>query len=184
MAGDKRIATLNREIDELKREYDLYLAGLRKTEPIGQRAQLERKVVLLARTPVSSTVFKFQAKTLAHRFRALETQLKNLMDAREAKHKVSEQVQTKQPSAVIIDNTVINNPKLVVDRVRRMVTELNKKNLDQDDAMSLDPENFCNALVGKAKTMVGKGEVRAVRFQIVESDGEHKVKGEVIGAPK
>jgi hypothetical protein len=123
-------------------------------------------------------------QTLAHRFRALETQLKNLMDLRDSRHKASEQVSAKQPSAVIIDDMVINNPKLVAERVRKMVTELNKKNGDDPAAISLNPENFCNALVGKAKSMVGKGDVKAVRFQIVESDGGHKVKGEVIGAPK
>jgi hypothetical protein len=32
--------------------------------------------------------------------------------------------------------------------------------------------------------MVGKNEVRAVRFQIVKGENGHKVKGEAITAPK
>lgn len=184
MAKDQRIEQLSREMDELKKEYDLYFAGQRRTEPINQRAALERKVQNLVRSPSSSTVFKFQTNTLAHRFRALETQLRNLMEMRESKSRVSEQTHALTPSSVIIDEMAINNPALVVARVRKMCTELDKKNDAQSNAPKLNPDNFCNALVGKAKTMVGQNEVRAVRFQIVEEDGNHKVKGEVIPSPK
>jgi hypothetical protein len=184
MAKDRRIEELNLEIDELKREYDLYLVGQRRTEPLLMRSGLERKVRLLTLANSSSTVFKFRVKTLANRFRSLETQLKSLLERKNSRQAGSEQPQAKKSSSVIIDEIVINNPALVVARVRAMVAELKKNHPDDANFIKLNPDNFCSALVGKAKAMVGKNEVRAVRFQIVKGENGHKVKGEAITAPK
>lgn len=185
MAKDTRIEELNREIDELKREYDLYLVGQRRTEPLTARTELERKVRALIREPSSSTAFKFRVKTLANRFRALESQLKKLLERKENRSLgVAGQTRTQKPSSVIIDEMVINNPSLVVARVRKMVAELKRDNPEVDNEAMLNPDSFSSALVGKAKSMVGKKDIRAVRFQIVKGENGHKVKGEPIIASK
>ena len=135
---------------------------------------------------MASTVFKFQAKNLAHRFRSLETQLKKLIEIKESKAILSEKTDKKTASVVIIDEVVINNPALAVARVRTMVAELEKRRKNGSEAShpAVDPESFCNALVGKAKMIIGKERVRAVKFQIVEEKDGPKVKGEVICAPE
>lgn len=182
MVRDPRIDELEGKIDNLKREYDLYLAGNRRTEPLALRSEVEREVMLLMRFPTVSTVFKFQVKTLAMRFRSLETQIRNLMELRNQRLNIAEQTIKKSDlQDVVVDSMAIENPAIIAARVKSLLSRVGANSSLPAD---MTAESLALMMINKAKAVVGKGNVHAVRYSLVDSEKGPRVKGETIAAPK
>lgn len=181
MIRDHRIDGLAAKLDQLKREYDLYINGQRRTEPLDLRKDIEKSVMELVRFPTSSTVFKFQVKTLAHRFRSMETQIKNLMDMKMAKMAAERIESGFDPQDIVIDEMAIENPAIIAERVKKLFNAAGLKGAIPAD---MTPDSLHRMMVSKARTVVGKGNVRAVKYSLVAGDNGMKVKGEIISVAK
>lgn len=175
---DQRLNEFVQKLDQLKHEYDLFLTGQRRTEPLKLRSELEREVLLLTRFPSSSTAFKFQVKTLAMRYRSFETQIKNLLELKAQRAQANEKT-APEPSFrdVVVDALAIDNPALIAASVKSFLKQVGSvSNLPAD----MTPETLATIMVNKAKAMVGKDNVAAIRYCLVPSDHGPKVKGEII----
>lgn len=178
MARDQRLVELENKLEDLKRQYDMYLTGARRTEPLALRTETEREILLLTRFPSSSTMFKFQVKTLAMRFRSFETQMRNLMELRQQRAVNSEKVQVAAPlSDIVVDEMAIDNPAIIAAKVKTLLAQVGSKT-------TLPPGMTVEALsammVNKARGLVGKNNVKAIKYSLVAGDQGAKVKGEVI----
>ncbi len=180
---DPKIEELDFKLAELKREYDLFFAGQLRQEPLKLRREIERDIRMMTRSSVQSTVTKFQVRTLANRFRSLETQIRNITDLKFSR-RTSTGALAKGNDSIIIDAIAITNPAIVARRIKTILKRIEKNSKDSGSSMKLNPDDLCNMLVKKAKGMVDQNNVKAVKFSIVESEGGAKVKGELITTPK
>jgi hypothetical protein len=181
MAQDPNVSELEKKLSRLKRDYDLFLAGQLRVEPIALRREIEREIMHLTRSFVPSTVVKFRIKTLAHRYRSLETQLRNLMDLRVSRKPAAEESSSQTSDSIIVDQIAIDNPSVIAARVRTILRNAAKSaDPNAPAALDISPEAFCQVLVNRARTMVGKNHVSAIRFRIVPGENGPRVKGELL----
>lgn len=181
MARDQRITKLEEKIEQLKHEYDLFLNGNRRTEPLTMRKEAEREVMLLLRFPSSSTAFKFQVQTLAHRFRSLEAQVKNLLELKEQRQASAETIAPDHAlQNIIVDDLAISNPDLITARVKTLLKQAGIVGPEQSESAAAA---LCNMMVSKASAVLGRGNVLAVKYSLVPGEHGPKVKGEVIPRP-
>lgn len=181
MARDPRIVALEIKLEELKHQYDLYLSGRRRTEPVNLKSDAEREILALTRFPSSSTMFKFQVKTLAMRFRAMETQVRNLLDLRQLRASCSGKtvVTGAMMNDIVVDEMAIDNPAIIANKVRALLSQAGGNALLPG---TMTPEALCDMMLNKAKAIVGKNNVKAVKYSLVTSEQGPRVKGELVTA--
>lgn len=176
---DTKIVELELKIEELRRQYDLYLSGLRKTEPASLMAEVESLVQKLTRQmSTRSTQLQFQIRTLAFKFRSLQAQLRRFMERRETyiKSKLEETYGgdvEEFGQTIFIDRMVLANPKLITGKVRTMVTT-------SGTTGKVVPDELAQMLIAKASKVINRQDVAAVRFTIVKGENGPKIKGDII----
>lgn len=170
---------LELKLERLKREYDQFLAGNLRIEPLALRRDIEREIMQLTKSHIPSTSERFRIQTLAHRFRSLETQIRNLLDLRNSRRAATGESASQVPDYVIVDRMAIENPAVISARVRSILRAVEPKGA-QGAHPDITPEAFCQVLVNRAKTMVGKNNVNAIRFRIIPGENGPKVKGELL----
>lgn len=172
---------LDDKLRRLKREYDLFLAGQRRGEPSAFRDEIEREILKITKHPFPSTATRFRAKNLAHRFRALESQLRKLVDMKRAKKRDDETGLEAGPPSVVVDRATLEHPEAIATHVRAMQRAL-------ADACPGRPTPAAEALgkrlLAEAKRVLDRPGVMGIRFVLVEDEGGAKIRGEVIPQPQ
>ena len=173
MSRNRQLEQLTQKLDKLKREYDSFLSGKRRTEPTNLHREVEREILMLTRSPDSSTAFKFHVRTLANKYRSFETQMRNIIERRNRWRAKSGDPNPEVSQELIIDEMVINNPNLMDNRLKMLL----RKTAGGQDISS---EQLLSTLVGKAKSVVGKNNVKAVSFKLVKGEKGPRVSGKAI----
>lgn len=173
---------LEQKIEKLKREYDLFRTGQRKTEPTALRSELEKQVLRLTRFPFASTAMRFRMKTLAHRFQAVAAQARNLAEL-QARKQLAQTPQRPEDRAVLIDRAALDNPSALdsyLKRLHRAMAETATTADGQKPAPSFDA--LKRRLLAEARRQLERPEVSGVRFSVVEGEGGAKLRGEILEA--
>ncbi|NOY45400.1 MAG: hypothetical protein GXP50_08115, partial [Deltaproteobacteria bacterium] len=117
------VQDLEQRIEALRKEYDHYLAGVRRTEPEKLRRDLERELRRLVGSPLLTTAERFRVTTLAHRFRALESRVRNLMERRGAR-KARAGAEAQGGAEIVVDRLLLRNPAALERYVGRLHREI------------------------------------------------------------
>ncbi|TLN15968.1 hypothetical protein FDZ71_07040, partial [bacterium] len=147
---DHRIVELDKKIEEVRKQYDLYLSGLRKTEPASMLADVEVSILRATRQMAgSSTVVQFQIRALAHRFRSLQAQIKRFLDRRDTyiKSKLEESFSADVEEigqTIFVDRAVTENPALIHSKIRSLIRSAG-------NGPNVYPDEIANILIAKAQ---------------------------------
>ncbi|PLX42038.1 MAG: hypothetical protein C0609_10475 [Deltaproteobacteria bacterium] len=173
------VVRLEKRIEDLRYQYDLYFSGHRRTEPAALMNEIDHEILNATRTlHGKSTGVQFQLNTLAHKFRALQTRVRKILErwekARSGRRQVKAEASQERASTFYIDKLTIENPSLLKRRIRALYTGAN--------APSFDPDKISAAILHKASQVIDKPGVAAVRFTVSQSAAENapKVKGDLI----
>lgn len=169
---DPALEALEVKLEKLKRDYDQYFAGNRRREPTWQMREIERELLEATRVPPTSTMVRFQLRGLAQRFRSFQTQVRNIMRTRQ---KRQASIMKPEQSSVIIDSVTMNNPSLVSGKIRAMCRQMGGQ-----DVKGLSEDALQQMLMNKAQNVVGKDNVAAIRYTVVDSGDGPKLRGEKI----
>ncbi|MBI5015709.1 MAG: hypothetical protein HZB55_09500 [Deltaproteobacteria bacterium] len=168
---------LEEKIQRLKREYDLFLAGQRRGEPVSLHDELDREIRRLSRYPLTSTVARFRMSSLAHRFRALETQIRSLLDQREARKRDGEPRPAPGPASVVVDRAALENPRAIEAHLRALHRAL----AESLNGRTPPPvEGLKARLLEEARRLVERPGVAAVRFTLVCEEKGPRIRGELL----
>jgi hypothetical protein len=177
----RELDRLEQKIDRLKREYDLFLAGKRRGEPLSLRGEVEKEILRLTRSPLSSTAIRFRTRTLAHRFQAVEAQVRNLVEFRISRRRTP-QPEPEDGAAVLLDRVAVDNPESVANQLERIEKAI------AEAAGGLASPPFAvirEKLFEEARRYVERPDVLGVRFSVIEKDGRAKIRGKiVVSAPE
>jgi len=168
---------LEEKIRRLKREYDLFLAGQRRGEPVKLRTEVEREVLRLSRYPFHSTALRFRMGGLAHRFRALETQLRAILEQRDGRKKEQQPPASGEAAAVVVDRLAIETPASIERHLRSLHRAL-VETLDGRAAPSL--ESLRTRLLEQARVLMARPGVHAIRFSLADGESGPKIRGEIL----
>lgn len=172
---------LEQKLNRLKREYDLFLAGQRRGEPTSLRDELEKEIISLTKYPFHSTASKFRMRNLAHRFRALETQIRQLADQKRTKKKEEEERTAEvAPLSVLVDHAALEQPSAVARHLRAMQKALGAARPDRQPP-SLD--SLRQRFFDEARKILARPGVRGVRFILTQGEKGPKIRGEVLSDP-
>ncbi len=173
-------ADLELKIERLRREYDLYLAGERRIEPVKLRDEIERELLGVIGSPLLNTAERFRIGTLAHRFRALETRIRNLQEMRSSRRARGRGGGAGEGADVVLDRALLESPGGVDRYVRRLFAEVEQATGGRP---GITYEELRDRLVGSAKRYLEREGVWGVRFR-VERDGERpRIRGKVLRDP-
>lgn len=168
---------LDDKIQRLKREYDLFLAGQRRTEPVSLKEEIDREIRALSRNPLRSTAARFRMTSLAHRFRALEEQIRNITDLRTSRRKDAEPQGPTPPASVVVDRAALENPRAIESHLRSLYREFVGT---LGDRTPPPLEHLKHRLLEEAKRLVERPGVMAVRFTVVEEERGPRIRGELL----
>jgi len=168
---------LEQQIDRLKREYDLFLAGRRRSEPSRLRDEVAREVLRVTRNPGVSTASKFRAKTLAHRFQALESQVRHLQELRASRRKEGAGDSGVGNRSVLFDRSCLEDPAALDGYVRRLHRAVGEA---AGGTPALSVGSLRDRLVEEVRRQLQDPRVVGVRLLVVEGERGVKVRGEVL----
>lgn len=158
------------DIVELKRQYDLFFQGNRRTEPSEERRILEWMVRRMGQRKIPNTSDQFRFNTLQGRFHALATLWTRMVRdieegrlARDASGAVRVQVREEAP----VDREHLAS---VVEQIRQARTECGMRT---DPA---DAESLRRMLLDRAREIAGKSGARKVEFRVSVENGKPKVR--------
>lgn len=176
----RQLDELEVRIEKLRREYDLYFAGRRRGAPIVLRDDAERLILKLTRDPSSSTAVQFRLRTLAHRFRALDMQVRQRIEAAERRvaRKATEAAEAEEAS-VLLDAAAVDNPGVVrahLLRIHRAVQQSPGGN-----GAALPFERLQQRLLEEARRQLLQPGVKGVRFRVIAGVDGARIRGEVVG---
>jgi len=169
---------LEQQLDRLKREYELFLAGRRRSEPSRLRDEVAREVLRVTRHPGVSTAAKFRAKSLAHRFQSLETQVRQLQDLRSTRKKEGG-IGGAEDRGVLFDRSSLEDPAVLEGYVLRLHRAVGRL---AGGTTPLTTESLRERIVEEVRRQLQDPGVLGVRFSAVEADRGVKLRGEVLRA--
>ena len=74
MASDEELQDLDRKIKQLKLDYERYFLGTRPREPTQLRGEVEKRMILIAASPIQNTALRFKYGSICSRFQAFKRQ--------------------------------------------------------------------------------------------------------------
>jgi hypothetical protein len=170
---------LEQQIDRLKREYDLFLAGRRRSEPSRLRDEVARDVLRVTRNPGASTATRFRAKSLAHRFQALESQVRHLQELRAGRKREGAGGEG-EDGPVLFDRFSLEEPGVVEGYVLRLHRAVGR--LSGSGASVFSRDVLRDRVVEEVRRQLQDPGVLGVRFSAVETERGVKLRGEVVRA--
>ncbi len=174
--ASSEVSDLEQRIEALRKEYDHFLSGVRRTEPEKMRRDLERELRRLVGSPLLTTAERFRVTSLAHRFRALESRVRNLMERREAR-KARAGTEARGGAEIVVDRPLLGNPAALERYVGRLHREISRAS---GGRAPVSLETLRDRIVAAAGAHLDREGVAGVRFRVEVSDGRPRVKGDVL----
>lgn len=169
---------LESKMDRLKREYDLFLAGRRRGEPVALRDEVQREVLTLTRHPWPSTAARFRARTLAHRFQALEAQVRHLAEMRAAR-KAKAEPEPPEGAEVLFDRACLEQAALLERYVRRLHQSVARL---VPASQLPDPAVLRQRIEAEVRRQLREPGVAGIRFRVEAGERGARIRGEVVRA--
>lgn len=158
------------DIVELKRQYDLFFQGNRRSEPIEERRILEWMVRRMGQRRIPNTSDQFRFNTLQGRFHSLANlwtrMVRDLEEGRLARD-ASGAVRVEPGEEAPVDREHLAS---VVEQIRKARSEC---------GMGTDPEeaeSLRRMLIDRAREIAGKSGGRKVEFRVSVENGKPKVR--------
>ncbi|RMG89926.1 MAG: hypothetical protein D6708_09225, partial [Candidatus Dadabacteria bacterium] len=177
-AGGAGLGELERRLEALEREYDLFLAGTRRAEPERERRDLERALLRVVGSPLLSTAERFRASTLAHRFRALESRVRTLLERKEGKARAQAPEGAEAGGAeILVDRALLADPAALDRYVGRLHAEVGRLS---GGRAAVSREDLRERIRAAAETHLGRAGVKGVRFRLEVDGGRPKIRGDLV----
>jgi hypothetical protein len=74
VASEDELRELDRKVKQLKLDYERYFLGTRPREPLLQRSEVDRLIIIYANTPIQNTALRFKLNSICSRYQALKRQ--------------------------------------------------------------------------------------------------------------
>jgi hypothetical protein len=74
VASDDDLHELDRKVKQLRLDYERYFLGTRPREPMLQRSEVDKLIVVYASTPIQNTALRFKFNSICSRYQALKRQ--------------------------------------------------------------------------------------------------------------
>ncbi|GAB4256013.1 hypothetical protein [Deferrisoma sp.] len=176
--GGAGLGELERRLEALEREYDLFLAGTRRAEPERERREVERALLKVVGSPLLSTAERFRAKTLAHRFRALESRVRTLLERKEAKARPRAPDGADSGGAeILVDRALLADPGALDRYVGRLHAELGRVS---GGGAPVSREDLRERIRRAAAEHLGREGVKGIRFRLEVDGGRPKIRGDLV----
>lgn len=155
---------------ELKRQYDLFFQGNRRTEPSDERRILEWMIRRMGQRKITNTSDQFRFNALQGRFHSLASLWSRMV------RDLEEGRLTRDASGVVRVQTREEAP---VDRehLSSVVEQIQKAR--SECGMQTDPaeaESLRRTLIDRAREIAGKSGAKKVEFRVTVENGKPKVR--------
>jgi hypothetical protein len=74
VTSDEDLRELERKVKQLRLDYERYFLGTRPREPILQRSEVDKLIIVYANTPIQNTALRFKFNSICSRYQALKRQ--------------------------------------------------------------------------------------------------------------
>jgi hypothetical protein len=176
--SDPNVDALEEKLARLKREYDRFLAGQLRGEPSALRLELEREILRLTRYPFPSSESRFRLNTLAHRFRALESQIRNLLEQKDGRKRESSSVAAPGlPPTVLVDRAAVDHPETIQPQLEELHRALVKL---MGGRPAPSRETLQERLLESARRLLDQPGKAAVQFTLASGEAGPKLRGEIV----
>jgi len=162
---------IEQDIGELKRQYDLFFQGNRRTEPSEERRTLEWMIRRMGQRQVPNTSDQFRFNALQGRFHSLATlwtrMVRDLEEGRLSRDASGSVVRVKPAGPIPVDREHLES---VLEQIRKARTECGIPTGPEET------ESLRHTLLERARQIAEKSGAGKVEFRVSVEDGKPKVR--------
>jgi len=159
------------DMGELKRQYDLFFRGIRRTEPSEERRMLEWMVRRMGQRKIPNTSDQFRFTTLQVRFHSLMNlwtrMVRDLEEGRLSRDATGVVVRPSPEESSPVDREHLET---VVDQIRKARIECGMPTGTEET------ESLRRTLLDRARQITEKSGAGKVEFRVSVEDGKPKVR--------
>lgn len=159
------------DIGELKRQYDLFFQGIRRTEPAEERRILEWMVRRMGQRKIPNSADQFRFTTLQGKFHSLANlwtrMVRDLEEGRLSRDTTGAVIRLKPEESSPVDREHL---KTVVEQIRKARTECGMPTGPEET------ESLRRTLLERARQIARKSGAGKVEFRVSVEDGKPKVR--------
>jgi hypothetical protein len=190
IAGEEELRDLDRKVKQLKLDYERYFLGTRPREPLLQRQEVDKLIVVHASTPIKNTALRFKFNSICSRYQALKRQwteiLRKIEQGTYERHRFKADLHERQRLASASEESAASasSPGGAADPAEPdLFSEYRDARLACGQAVqNLSPEKF-EKLLDKQRAALRKRYGNAeFRFRVAVEQGKAKLKASLVQA--
>jgi len=188
--GKKEVAEIERELNELIHEYELFFQGHERIEPLKKRQKIKRDILNLQNLRINNPIIKQKVANLTHRFALFQRKWDNIWLQIEKgtfkidryKMKIHKKLREKKKEETVnetetleVENKVVRNSvsKKSYDKLLNKY-ELTQKLLGINK--KLNKELLAKKLEKEAERLKKKYKVKDIDFKVTVKNGKATIK--------
>ena len=179
--GKKEVAAIERELNELIHDYDMFFQGHERIEPVKKRQKLKRDILNLQTLRINNPIIKQKAANLTHKFALFQRKWDNIWLQIEKgtfkidryKMKIHNKLKGKEKD---IKDKIVNEDSSKVKNYDKLLNkyEVTQKLLGVNKKLNKDV--LYKKLQQQAEILKKKYKAKDIDFKVIVKDGKATIK--------
>ena len=178
MSIEEDLKVLETKVNQLKLAYERYFLGTRPREPITERSEVQKTIIVFSNTAIQNTAMRFKFSSINSRYQAHKRQwneiLRKIEQGTYSRHRFKANLHEQQPPPAPAQKS--QPAGVPADSAELYDSYIDARRSCGQTVNNLSPERL-RATLAKQETALrqrfGNGEIR---FRVVVEDGKAKLK--------
>ena len=174
---EEELQILETKVNQLKMAYDHYFLGSRPREPINERSEVERSIVIFSNTAIQNTAMRFKFTSINSRYQAHKRQwnevLRKIEQGTYERHRFKANLHEPAPRAPTLQDKPSGDP---ADSRKLYDSYMDARRSCGQSVDNLSPERLKVTLAKQEAALRQRYGNADIRFRVVVEDGKAKLK--------
>jgi hypothetical protein len=176
---EEDLSVLAHKINQLKLAYERYFLGSRPREPVMERAEVDKLVMVHSNRPIQNTALRFKFASICSRYQAFKRQwndtLRRIEQGTYERHRFKADLHGRGPETEVAppDEDASGSP---ADSTELFAAYVEARKACGQSVENLSPEALRVRLGKHEKQLRGRHGDAEIRFRVVVEDGKAKLK--------
>lgn len=177
MSIEEDLQILETKVNQLKMAYDRYFLGSRPREPINERSEVERSIVIFSNTAIQNTAMRFKFTSINSRYQAHKRQwnevLRKIEQGTYERHRFKANLHESATRAPTPQDKPSGDP---ADSRKLYDSYMDARRSCGQSVDNLSPERLKATLAKQEAALRQRYGNADIRFRVVVEDGKAKLK--------
>jgi hypothetical protein len=187
VTSDEDLRELDRKVKQLRLDYERYFLGTRPREPMLQRSEVDKLIVVYSNTPIQNTALRFKFNSICSRYQALKRQwtetLRKIEQGTYQRHRFKADLHERARQAAANTDEAPSAERAPGTAEPDLFSEYRDARLACGQGIqNLSPEKFEQLLEKQRAALRERYGDTEFRFRVAVEEGKAKLKASRVGA--